>query len=98
MKENSKMSSESLVVHAGVDKNEHRAVVPPIYQTSTFAFDSAEQGAALFSGEREGYIYSRMGNPTVRGLRSVSRRWKAVMTGWPAAAVWLPSTRRSRCC
>lgn len=68
MKENGKMSTESLVVHAGVERNEHLAVVPPIYQTSTFAFDSAEHGAALFSGEREGYIYSRMGNPTVRGL------------------------------
>jgi methionine-gamma-lyase len=68
MKGNGEMSTESLVVHAGVDENEHLAVVPPIYQTSTFAFDSAEHGAALFSGEREGYIYSRMANPTVRGL------------------------------
>ncbi|MBU0717769.1 MAG: aminotransferase class I/II-fold pyridoxal phosphate-dependent enzyme [Planctomycetes bacterium] len=68
MKENGKMSTESLVVHAGVEKNEHLAVVPPIYQTSTFAFDSAAHGAALFSGKQEGYIYSRMANPTVRGL------------------------------
>ncbi len=68
MKDSEEMSTESLVVHAGVGRNEHHAVVPPIYQTSTFAFDSAEQGAALFSGEREGYIYSRMANPTVRGL------------------------------
>ena len=68
MKDSGEMSTESLVVHAGVGRNEHLAVVPPIYQTSTFAFDSAEQGAALFSGEREGYIYSRMANPTVRGL------------------------------
>ena len=68
MSEHGAMSTESLVVHAGVDRNEHLAVVPPIYQTSTFAFDSAEQGAALFAGQRQGYIYSRMGNPTVRGL------------------------------
>ncbi len=68
MKEHSDMAPESLVVHAGVEENEHLAVVPPIYQTSTFAFDSAEQGAALFAGERKGYIYSRMGNPTVEGL------------------------------
>ena len=66
--ENAALSPESLVVHAGVERNEHRAVVPPIYQTSTFAFDSAAQGAALFAGERDGYIYSRMGNPTVRGV------------------------------
>ncbi|UCE61047.1 MAG: aminotransferase class I/II-fold pyridoxal phosphate-dependent enzyme [Phycisphaerales bacterium] len=68
MKEHGEISQESLAVHAGVDSNEYLAVVPPIYQTSTFAFDSAEHGASLFSGEREGYIYSRMGNPTVRGL------------------------------
>jgi methionine-gamma-lyase len=42
--------------------------VPPIFQTSTFAFESAAHGAALFAGQKEGYIYSRMGNPTVRGL------------------------------
>ena len=68
MKEHTEMFPESLVVHAGVEENEHLAVVPPIYQTSTFAFDSAEQGASLFAGERKGYIYSRMGNPTVEAL------------------------------
>ncbi|GJM23770.1 MAG: L-methionine gamma-lyase [Phycisphaerae bacterium] len=62
------LATDSLVVHAGIGENEHLAVTPPIYQTSTFAFDSAEQGAALFSGQRDGYIYSRMGNPTVRAL------------------------------
>jgi methionine-gamma-lyase len=68
MKETNKMSDETLAVHAGVEPNEYLAVVPPIYQTSTFAFDSAQQGAALFAGERRGYIYSRMGNPTVQAL------------------------------
>ncbi len=68
MKEHDIASTDTLAVHAGVGSNEHLAVVPPIYQTSTFAFDSVEQGAALFAGERPGYIYSRMGNPTVEGL------------------------------
>jgi methionine-gamma-lyase len=36
----------------------------PIYQSSTFAFKSAEDGAALFLGEKEGYVYTRLGNPT----------------------------------
>ncbi len=36
----------------------------PIYQTSTFIFDSAEQGGRRFAGEENGYIYSRLGNPT----------------------------------
>jgi methionine-gamma-lyase len=43
-------------------------VVVPIYQTSTFAFKDATHGAALFAGEEEGYIYTRIGNPTVRAL------------------------------
>jgi methionine-gamma-lyase len=68
MKADDRLSVESLVVHAGIEENEHAAVVPPIYQTSTFTFESAEAGAACFSGERDGYIYSRMGNPTVRAL------------------------------
>jgi len=40
----------------------------PIFQTSTFAFPSAEAGAARFMGEAPGYIYTRMGNPTVQAL------------------------------
>ncbi|MFH1418181.1 MAG: aminotransferase class I/II-fold pyridoxal phosphate-dependent enzyme [Planctomycetota bacterium] len=68
MKKHDITSTDTLAVHAGVESNEHLAVVPPIYQTSTFAFDSVEQGAALFAGERHGYIYSRMLNPTVEGL------------------------------
>jgi len=56
-------------VHAGSQPDGlHGAVSVPIYQSSTFAFDSAEQGAARFSGEEAGYIYTRMGNPTVAAL------------------------------
>ena len=56
-------------VHAGCRPDAlHGAVSAPIYQTSTFAFDSAAQGAARFSGEEAGYIYTRMGNPTVAAL------------------------------
>ncbi len=62
------MSPETLVVHAGVEKHEFGPVVPPIYQTSTFSFTDADHGAALFAGKGRGYIYSRMGNPTVEGL------------------------------
>ncbi len=40
------------------------AVATPIYQTSTFAYGSAERGAALFAKEEEGYLYTRLANPT----------------------------------
>lgn len=44
------------------------AISTPIYQSSTFAFKSAKQGAALFAGEEEGYVYTRLGNPTQNAL------------------------------
>jgi methionine-gamma-lyase len=62
------MSPDTLAVHAGAIDFDFHPVVPPIYQTSTFAFDDADHGAALFAGEGRGYIYSRMGNPTVEAL------------------------------
>jgi len=40
----------------------------PIYQTSTFVFENVEQGARRFAGEEEGYIYTRLGNPTQTAL------------------------------
>ena len=44
------------------------AVSIPIYQSSTFAFESARAGAEIFAGEREGYVYTRIGNPTQAAL------------------------------
>ncbi|WP_408634671.1 methionine gamma-lyase [Oceanobacillus manasiensis] len=44
------------------------SLTPPIFQTSTYTFTTAEQGERRFAGEEEGYIYSRLGNPTVRIL------------------------------
>jgi len=46
----------------------HGAISVPIYQTSNFAFLSAEDGAAKFAGEVKGYKYTRLGNPTVKAL------------------------------
>lgn len=56
-------------VHAGqsVDATTG-AHVTPIYQTSTFGYGSFDRGARLFAGEEAGYVYSRIGNPTVRAL------------------------------
>jgi methionine-gamma-lyase len=61
-------SPDTVSVHAGGRAGQFRPVVPPIYQTSTFAFEDTDQGAAIFAGRERGYIYSRMGNPTVEGL------------------------------
>jgi len=59
------------IIHAGAERDPGtRAVAPPICQTSTFAFASCDQGAALFVGGEEGYIYTRMGNPTTARLEA----------------------------
>jgi O-acetylhomoserine (thiol)-lyase len=59
------MRRETIAVHGGFAGDPAtRAVAVPIYQTVSFAFDSAEHGAALFNLEVEGYRYSRISNPT----------------------------------
>jgi methionine-gamma-lyase len=56
------------LVHAGIREDAHGSVVTPIYQTSTFAFRNAQQGANRFAGTEDGYIYTRIGNPTTAAL------------------------------
>jgi methionine-gamma-lyase len=59
------------VIHAGQHPDAATgAVSTPIYQTSTFAFTDAEQGAARFSGTDPGCKYTRLGNPTVAALEA----------------------------
>lgn len=61
---------ESKCVHAGISEYEFGSVVPPIYQTSTFKFESAKHGADLFAGNEKGYIYTRMQNPTIEAMEA----------------------------
>lgn len=63
------LHKDTVVVHQGYDATAHEgSLAVPLYQTSTFTFQSAEQGERRFSGEEEGTIYSRLGNPTVAVL------------------------------
>lgn len=55
----------SVAVHGGHRQDPNYAHLTPIYASSTYVFDTAEQGMRRFSGEEEGYIYSRWGNPTM---------------------------------
>ncbi|WP_100009769.1 methionine gamma-lyase [Lentibacillus sediminis] len=60
---------ETTVIHEGYDAKEMLgSLTPPLFQTSTYTFDTAEQGERRFAGEEEGYVYSRLGNPTVNIL------------------------------
>jgi O-acetylhomoserine (thiol)-lyase len=59
------MKPETIAIHGAFDADPTtKAVAVPIYQTTAYAFDSAEHGAALFNLEIPGYRYSRISNPT----------------------------------
>ncbi len=63
-----KKGFNSKLIHGGGFHDTLGSAVTPIYQTSTFSFESADHGAACFSGESDGYIYTRLGNPTIMDL------------------------------
>lgn len=58
----------SLSTHVGEGSNPYHSHVTPIYQTSTFAFPDVATGAAIFKGEKPGYIYTRLKNPNLDQL------------------------------
>lgn len=63
------LHKDTIVIHEGYEDREHQgSLAVPLYQTSTFSFETALQGENRFSGVEEGNIYSRLGNPTVRVL------------------------------
>ena len=69
MKDTRDLFLASRIIHAGQHPDPATgAVSTPIYQTSTFAFRSADEGAARFLGLDPGYKYTRLGNPTVAAL------------------------------
>ncbi|MBO1625280.1 methionine gamma-lyase [Bacillus arachidis] len=57
---------ETALIHHGYDSKMHKgSLTPPLFQTSTYTFETAQQGEASFAGQDPSYIYSRLGNPTV---------------------------------
>jgi cystathionine beta-lyase/cystathionine gamma-synthase len=62
-------------LHAGehVGQPQHASHTGAIYQTSTFVFKDAAEGADIFAGQRPGYVYTRLGNPTVMVLEAMDR-------------------------
>ncbi|MDY0404475.1 methionine gamma-lyase [Virgibacillus sp. 179-BFC.A HS] len=75
---------ETAVIHEGYEaKDILGSLTTPLFQTSTFTFETAEQGEKRFAGEEDGYIYSRLGNPTVSALE---KRMAALENGERALA------------
>ena len=56
------------LIHSGTFEDGFGSATVPIYQSSTFRFKSAKHGADCFSGKSDGFIYTRIGNPTIRAL------------------------------
>ncbi len=81
----------SKLIHAGSFEEKTGSAVTPIYQTSTFKFKNADQGARRFAGEEDGYIYTRLGNPNMdeleNALAELENGYKAVVTSSGMAAV-----------
>lgn len=61
---------DSKLIHAGDFEDANGSAVTPIYQTSTFSFKNAKHGADLFAGREKGFIYTRIGNPTIGALEN----------------------------
>ena len=62
------LQQDSILIHGAEIEDNFGAAVTPIYQASTFKFKSADHGAACFAGEDPGFIYTRIGNPTITAL------------------------------
>ena len=68
---NEEMRFDTTLIHGGEHVDPYGSATVPIYQTSTFGFKSADHGASCFAGEDDGYIYTRIGNPTVTALEKI---------------------------
>jgi methionine-gamma-lyase len=69
--ETKNLGFNSKLVHGGGYKDKYGSVNVPIFQSSTFQFESAEEGARCFNGESDGYIYTRLGNPTIKVMENI---------------------------
>ena len=75
---------ETRSIHAGAAPDPTTgARITPIYQTTSYVFEDADQAASLFNLHSFGHVYSRLSNPTVAVLeeriaasKAVARRWR----------------------
>lgn len=87
-----KMGPSTLAIHGGRPFTEGaHALSMPLYLTSSFVFESAQEGAELFAHEKEGFIYTRMGNPTVEAtaakIAALEGAEEALLTSSGMAAI-----------
>lgn len=74
-------------IHHGYDSRDAQGSLnPPIYLTSTFTFENAEDGGAMFAGEREGHFYTRISNPTLAQLEDRIANLEGAQAGLATAS------------
>ncbi len=89
------------LVRGGLDRSPHGETAEAIYLTSGYVYDDPESAERRFSGEEEGYVYGRYGNPTVTMLEERFRLLEgaeacyAVASGMAAAFASLASQLKS---
>ena len=85
-------SFETLQLHAGqAPDKEAKSRAVPIYQTTSYVFDNAQEGEDLFALRKPGNIYTRITNPTVAVLEDRIAAQKVVLVPWRLLQVWLLS-------
>ena len=85
-------SFETLQLHAGqTPDKETKSRAVPIYQTTSYVFDDAQEGEDLFALRKPGNIYTRITNPTVAVLEERIAALEVVLGPWLRHQVWLQS-------
>ena len=80
------LQSQTRVIRGQMDQTHNREHSTPLYLTSSFTFDSAEDMAATFAGEQEGIIYSRYNNPSVDELIAKACALEGTEAGFATAS------------
>ena len=88
---NGELHPETLAIRGAKEQTNYNEHNQALFITSSFMFDSAADGAALFKGEKAGFTYSRTANPTTAAFAKRIAIWKAAKRPWPPPPAWPPS-------
>ena len=80
------MRPETQAIRIQSERSQNKEHSVPLYLTSSYAFDDAEEMRALFAEEKEGNIYSRYSNPNVQELIDKMCALEKAEDGWAAAS------------
>ena len=76
---------ETIAIRTQTERSNHKEHSVPIYLTSSYKFDDAEEMRALFAGEKEGNVYSRYSNPNTAELIEKMALLEGAENGWATA-------------